>query len=304
MEIILLLIRQNLVMLIYLLIGFFLFRKKLVGVQGSADLGRMLLYVVMPTAIIKSYIADFSPDMLAELAVSFAAALLSLILAILISRAAFRKEESLERFGAAFSNAGFIGIPLVQMTLGSDAVFYIASFVALLNILQWTYGVLIMTRDRSAVSAKKIATNPIVISFLIGLSLFFLPFTLPETLESVVTTVSGMNGPLAMIILGVYLAQIPLKSLFKDGVVLRCTLMRLVVIPLLTIPVLMIFPARYTLIKFAVLIAAAAPVGSNVAIFAQIYDLDYTRAVKEICLSTLLCIVTLPLISGIAGSIF
>lgn len=304
MEIILLLIRQNLVMLIYLLIGFFLFRKKLVGVQGSADLGRMLLYVVMPTAIIKSYIADFSPDMLAELAVSFAAALLSLILAILISRAAFRKEESLERFGAAFSNAGFIGIPLVQMTLGSDAVFYIASFVALLNILQWTYGVLIMTRDRSAVSAKKIATNPIVISFLIGLSLFFLPFTLPETLESVVTTVSGMNGPLAMIILGVYLAQIPLKSLFKDGVVLRCTLIRLVVIPLLTIPVLMIFPARYTLIKFAVLIAAAAPVGSNVAIFAQIYDLDYTRAVKEICLSTLLCIVTLPLISGIAGSIF
>lgn len=304
MEIVLLLIKQNLVMLIYLLIGFFLFRKKLVGVQGSADLGRMLLYVVMPTAIIKSYIADFSPDMLAGLAVSFAAALLSLIFAILISRAAFRKKESLERFGAAFSNAGFIGIPLVQMTLGSDAVFYIASFVALLNILQWTYGVLIMTGDRSAVSAKKIATNPIVISFLIGLCLFFLPFTLPETLESVVTTVSGMNGPLAMIILGVYLAQIPLKSLFKDGVVLRCTLMRLVVIPLLTIPVLMIFPARYTLIKFAVLIAAAAPVGSNVAIFAQIYDLDYTRAVKEICLSTLLCIVTLPLISGIAGSIF
>lgn len=162
MEIVLLLIRQNLVMLIYLLIGFFLFRKKLVGVQGSADLGRMLLYVVMPTAIIKSYIADFSPDMLAGLAVSFAAALLSLILAILISRAAFRKEESLERFGAAFSNAGFIGIPLVQMTLGSDAVFYIASFVALLNILQWTYGVLIMTGDRSAVSAKKLPQTPLL----------------------------------------------------------------------------------------------------------------------------------------------
>lgn len=304
MEIVTLLIKQNLIMLIYLMIGFFLFRKKLVGVQGSADLGRMLLYVIMPTAIIKSYLADFSPDMLAGLAVSFAAALLSLILAILVSRAAFKKEEALERFGAAFSNAGFIGIPLVQMTLGSDAVFYIASFVALLNILQWTYGVFIMTGDRSAVSVKKIATNPIVISFLIGLFLFFLPVTLPEILENVVATVSSMNGPLAMIILGVYLAQIPLRSLFKDRVVFRCTLIRLVVIPLLTIPVLMIFPDRYALIKLAVLIAAAAPVGSNVAIFAQIYDLDYTRAVKEICLSTLLCIVTLPLISGIAGSIF
>ena len=114
----------------------------------------MLLYIIMPTAIIRSYLADFSPDMLAGLAVSFAAALFSLILAIIVSRATFKKEESLERFVAAFSNAGFIGIPLVQMTLGSDAVFYIASFVALLNILQWTYGVFIMTGDRSAVSIK------------------------------------------------------------------------------------------------------------------------------------------------------
>ena len=77
-----------------------------------------------------------------------------------------------------------------------------------------------------------------------------------------------------------------------------------IVIPLLTIPVLMVFPGQYELIKLAVLITASAPVGSNVAIFAQLYRLDYTQAVKEICISTLLCIITMPLIAGIGGCIF
>lgn len=147
MEIVSLLLKQNLVMFVYLLIGYFLYKKKLVGVQGSADIGRILLYVVMPVAILKSYFAEFSMERLEGLAVSFLAALLSLVLAIIVSRIAFSKEQGIERFGAAFSNAGFIGIPLVQMTLGEEAVFYVSSFVALLNILQWTYGLVTITGD-------------------------------------------------------------------------------------------------------------------------------------------------------------
>lgn len=303
MEIVFLLLKQNMIMLVYLLIGYFLYRKKLVGIQGSGDMGRMLLYVVMPVAILKSYLAEFSWERLEGLAVSFAAALLSLVLAIVVSRIAFRKEEGVERFGAAFSNAGFIGIPLVQMTLGEEAVFYVSSFVALLNILQWTYGVLVMTGDRSAVSFRKIRTNPIVISFLAGIVLFLLPVTLPDALNSVIGTIASMNGPLAMIVLGIYLAQVPLKTLFTEKMVYRCTAVRLLVIPALTIVLMMIFPEKYHMMKLTILIAASAPVGSNVAIFAQLYNKDYTQAVKEVCLSTLFCIITLPIMIGIANYI-
>lgn len=116
MDIIILLLKQNLVMFVYLIIGYFLYKKKLVSTQGSADIGRILLYIVMPVAILKSYLA-------------------------------------------AFSNAGFIGISLVQMTLGEEAVFYVSSFVALLNILQWTYGLVTITRDKSLVSMKRLRTN-------------------------------------------------------------------------------------------------------------------------------------------------
>ena len=303
MEIVVLLLRQNLVMLVYMMIGYFLYKKKLVSAGGSADIGRILLYIVMPAAILKSYLADFSRERLEGLFVSFLAALLSLLLSIAAARIAFSKEQGIERFGAAFSNAGFIGIPLVQMTLGEEAVFYVSSYVALLNILQWTYGLVTITGDRSLISVKRLRTNPILLSFLAGIALFLLPVSLPETAENMVGTIAGMNGPLAMIVLGVYLGQVPLRSLFSGRVVYRCALVRLIVIPVLTMALLFVFPEKYHMLKLTILIAASAPVGSNVSIFAQLYGQDYMQSVKEVTFSTLLCIITLPLILGIADYI-
>lgn len=304
MELSILLLRQNFIMLLYLLVGFFLFRKKLVSLQGSSDIGKTLLYIVMPSAIIKAYMSEFSAEKMEGLIISFLAALLSLTLSILISRFCFKKEEKVERFGAAFSNAGFIGIPLVQMTLGEEAVFYVSSFVALLNILQWTYGVFALTDDKSVISAKKLRTNPIILSFCIGILLFFLPVSLPGELTAVIGTLAGMNGPLAMIVLGTYLAQIPLKTLFTDKISYRCAFVRLILIPAATMLLLATVPAKYHLIKLTILIAASAPVGSNVAIFAQLYGQDYTRSVKEVCLSTLFCTATLPILIGTANCLF
>lgn len=303
MDFIILLLKQNILMLLYLLIGYFLFRKKLIGISGSADIGRMLLHIVMPAAILKAYMTSYTPERLIGLVLSFLAALLALLLAIFISRIFFKKEQAIERFGAAFSNAGFIGIPLVQMTLGEEAVFYISSFVALLNILQWTYGVFILTGDRNTFSFQKLRTNPVILSFLGGLLLFFLPVRLPDLLTGMIGSLAAMNGPLAMIVLGTYLAQVSPGSLFKEKLAYRSSFVRLILIPILTIILLGFFPAEYHTLKLAVLIAASAPIGSNVAIFAQLYGQDYTRAVKEVCLSTLLCMITLPLITGLADYI-
>ena len=303
MDFIILLLKQNILMFLYLLIGYFLFRKKLIGISGSADIGRMLLHIVMPAAILKAYMTSYTPERLIGLVLSFLAALLALLLAIFISRIFFKKEQAIERFGAAFSNAGFIGIPLVQMTLGEEAVFYISSFVALLNILQWTYGVFILTGDRNTFSFQKLRTNPVILSFLGGLLLFFLPVRLPDLLTGMIGSLAAMNGPLAMIVLGTYVAQVSPGSLFKERLAYRSSFVRLILMPVLTIILLGFFPAEYHTLKLAVLIAASAPIGSNVAIFAQLYGQDYTRAVKEVCLSTLLCMITLPLITGLADYI-
>lgn len=304
MEIVALLLRQNLIMFLYLLIGYLLYRNKLLTSAGSGELGKMLLYVVMPVAIVKSYIQDCSREMLLAFLISFAAAALALALSIAVSALVFRKRDTVRQFGAAFSNAGFIGIPLVQMTLGDGAVFYVASFVALLNLLQWTYGVLIMTKDRSAISLKKLRTNPILIAFLIGMALFFLPVKLPAALAGMVGTIASMNGPLAMIVLGAYLAQLPLIELVRDKNTYLCTAVRLLLIPALTMLLLFAVPEKFRVIRMAVLLAASAPVGSNVAIFAQLYGENYRSAVKDVCLSTLGSILTMPLILALANLIW
>ena len=305
MEIVALLFRQNIIMFLYLMIGWLLYKNKLLTSAGSGELGKMLLYVVMPVAIVRSYIQTFSSEMLTGFLISFAAAAASLILAMIVSTLVFRNRPSAVRqFGAAFSNAGFIGIPLVQMTLGDGAVFYVASFVAILNLLQWTYGVLIMTKDKSTISLNKLKTNPILIAFVIGMLLFFLPIQLPAALAGMVGTIASMNGPLAMIVLGAYLAQVPFKDLFTDRDTYLCTAVRLLVIPVLTMLLLWLVPGKYLTIRMAVLLAASAPVGSNVAIFAQIYHENYRNAVKDVCLSTLCSIITMPLILALAGMLW
>jgi len=91
-----------------------------------------------------------------------------------------------------------------------------------------------------------------------------------------------------MIVLGAYVAQIPIKSLFTDIVSFRCSVVRFVFVQIVTVLIFMAVPDTYKIIRFSILIEAAAPMGSNVAIFAQFFNEDYTRAVKDVCMSTLL----------------
>ncbi len=322
MDLALILFKQNIIMAIYMALGFVLYKKKLLSKTGTAEFGKLLISIIMPCMIMRSYYKEvFNRESVTSLGIAILAALVCLLIAIAVSRIAFRKDP-IEHFGCSFSNAGFMGIPLIDATLGSWAVFYIASFVAFLNIAQWTYGVYVMTKNKEAISVKKIVTNPVVIGFVVGLALFGLKGLLPSVLggnytaiaeasvpvtgmlASIIDAIANMSAPVAMIILGTYLAQLPIREMFRGKQVYLCTVLRLVVIPLLTVAALSVFPEKYNAIKMALAIVAAAPVGSNVAIFAQIHDKDYTQAMKDVCLTTIVCIVTMPLIAGLASMLW
>lgn len=295
------LIKQIITMFLFMGIGFSLFKTKKISLEGNKELGMVLIYIILPSSIIKSFITDFSKEKLIGFAISFAAALGALVLSIIVSKISFGSRYKIEHFGTAFSNAGFIGIPLVKATIGDDSVFYIASFVALLNILQWTYGVFIMSGKRENISMKKIATNPIVIALLIGVLIFFSQVTVPEILVNTVGLLGNMTAPVAMITLGVYFAQIKIRELFKDFSTLISILLRLFIIPFITMLLLTLIPENYSDIRLTILIAACAPVGSNVAIFAQLNGMDYKRAVRIVCTTTVISILSIPLIVGIAN---
>ena len=293
-------LRQSIIMFVYMAIGGLLFKKGLITKEGSKSLANLLLYVVLPCVVVKSFCVARTPERMSGLLVSFLAALGILLLAMAVSHLLFQKNP-IDDFGAAFSNAGFMGFPLVAAVQGSEAIFYAAGFVALLNALQWTYGQSLISGDPSYRSPKAILKNPLVLSLLLGILIFCFELPVPAIASDLLAALAALNAPLAMVILGVYLAQTDPKTLFNDPHLYVVAAARLVLIPLLTILVLKLLPAQYAAITTTLVIVAAAPIGSNVAVYAQKLGKDYAYAVRGVCLSTLLSAITMPLLMLLVG---
>lgn len=288
-------LRQSVIMFVYMAIGGLLFQKGLITKEGSKSLANLLLYAVLPCVVVKSFCVARTPERMNGLLVSFLAALGILLLAMAVSHLLFKKNP-IDDFGAAFSNAGFMGFPLVAAVQGSEAIFYAAGFVALLNALQWTYGQSLISGDLSYRSPKAILKNPLVLSLLLGILIFCFELPVPAIASDLLAALAALNAPLAMVILGVYLAQTDPKTLFNDPHLYVVAAARLVLIPLLTVLVLKLLPAQYAAITTTLVIVAAAPIGSNVAVYAQKLGKDYAYAVRGVCLSTLLSAITMPLL--------
>lgn len=303
MEVTLIALKQTIIMFLLIASGYLLFKTEKITKEGSRDLAQTLLYFILPCMIIKSFWTEYSAEKTRALLIAFALSIVCLGLAMLTARILFRKRP-IDQFGTAFSNAGFMGIPLIQAVLGNEAVIFSAPFIAVLNILQWTYGVYIMTGKKEAVSYKKILKNPILVGLVIGLLCYFFRITPPAIVSKTAEYISGMNAPVAMIILGVYLAQTDVLKLFTERILYWNSLVRLVLIPLATLAVLSLLPDSLQTAKYALLIVASAPVGSNVAVYAQLNGLDYTYACKTVCMSTLLSIISLPCIMLAANMVW
>lgn len=289
-------------MALLMMVGMYLSRKGFLSPQGTKELGAILLRVVIPCVIIKSYITECTQERLVRLGLSFGLALIGFILAMTISYLVFGKRKRLENVAASFCNAGFIGIPLTQAVIGDEGVFYVAASVALLNLFQWTYGVYIMADRRDAISVKTIARNPVVIAIVIGLILFLAPIIVPDIITGTLGYIAGMNTPVAMILMGTYLARMPLGKML-DPRAFPCVLFRLIVIPLAFLAILWALPVNDYDVVLTVFLAAATPVGANICVFAQQYDCDEDFSVVTVCLSTILSVITVPILVLLAQSI-
>lgn len=303
MKLVSVLFQQIMIMYIFMFIGVILFKTKKLSLEGSKALGNILIYAVMPAVVIKAFLNEMTIERLKGLGIAFGFSLAALLLAMIVSWFFF-KNRPIENFGDSFSNAGFIGIPLVSALYGDEAVFYVSAFVALLNLLQWTYGVFVITQNKKAVSSKKILTNPILISLVAGLILFVCQIQVPVIVLSSIQGTASLNAPLAMFSLGTYLAQVSWKEIIINRYAYLSSIVRLFVIPVLTLGILSFVPSAYSTMKMAILIVASTPIGSNVAIFAQIHNQDYKQAVRIVCLSTLCSIVTMPMIMMLAEIIW
>lgn len=272
MEVGIILLKQIIMMFAMLGIGFFLYKKKMITNQGSKGIGKLLLYIVIPIVIVSSFWIDRTPEKTAVLIESAVISAAVMFIAVAVSYFVFGRKDGTACFSSSFSNAGFIGIPLVQMVLGSDAVFYISIMIVLINALQWTFGVYMISGSKEVMDLRAIIKNPIIISVGIGLILYFINIPCPFMISSFFTSIKSLNTPLAMIVSGVFLAQSDLLTMFVNKKTWMVSMYRLLIIPAITLLICWILPFGSNDVKMAILIASACPVGSNVAIFAQQYD--------------------------------
>ncbi len=304
METVSILFQQLLQMMIYIAIGFVLYRTNLVTKQSSKALSNVLLYVIMPCIVINSYQIERTPESMRAVGWSLLLGALVLFAAMAVSALVFRRRRPIDNFSASFCNAGFMGIPLVTAVLGTGAVSYVAGMVALLNVLQWTYGQWVLSGDRKCMSLKSCLLSPVVMSLPLALLLYVTQLPLPGIVSRSIGAISACNAPVAMIALGVFLGQSKLGVIFTDLRAWVCSAVRLLLVPAVTLLVLWPLPESCHEIRMALFLVACAPVGSNVAIYAEKLSLDSAYASRTVCLSTLLSVATMPLLLATAQLIW
>ena len=282
-------------MFLYMFAGYILFRTEKLTIRGSRDIAAILVWLVIPAVIVNSFCVEFSRLKLIQLAESALISALGIGIAMIIAAVIFRKHP-VDNFGCAFSNAGFVGIPLVQAALGNEAVFFIVAIVAMMNMLQWSYGVKVITGERSMIGLKHLIINPIFVSIIIGLFLFITGAGahLPDIISSTLNGISALNAPLAMLVLGSYLAQSDMKKMFTSAHLYWVSAVRLLLIPAVTLLAFRFIPVEHS-IFLTVFIALSTPAGANVAVYANLYDADYPYACQVVAITTLISIITLPL---------
>lgn len=286
-------------MFIFALCGYFLFKYGKITSAGSKTIGNLLIFLSLPCVIIKSFIREKSEGEISRLIISAILALMILFISTIVSSVIFKKKP-IETFAGAYSNPGFFGIPLIVSGMSTEIVFYISPFIAFLNMFQWTYGVSVLKGDEKIerLSLKKVITSPFFIAICIGLLIYISGIRLPVFIENSVFSIAEINTPLAMISVGIYMAKTELLTMFRKKSLYCVSFVRLMIIPLIVMSVLAFLPESIVSehMKLALLIAAACPVGSNIAIYADLYDANSQNAVETVVMSTLLSIVTIPTI--------
>lgn len=293
------------VMFLMMGVGYICFKKRIITSRGAAQLTNLLLYIVGPCLIIAAFQADSDGVSTGKILLTIFLFLAGMIVTAVVMQLLFRKQAKgragMLRYGAVYSNCGFMGLPLAQAVLGSAGVVYASACVVAFNLLTWTHGYLILggaAEDRRQM-LRKAMLNPGTISFAVGLPLYALSIHLPAPLLQTLDSIGGMNTPLAMIVVGTYMAKLNLREIFSDREVCLITLLRLIVVPMAFLLLLWLLrPDPDVMVTTALLMAA--PVGVNAVLFAIKLGNDVQLACKMIALSTLLSIITMPAIAALA----
>lgn len=300
MQISLLLMEEIIKLFVIMFMGYAVVKAGLMKSSESKSVSVILVYLVIPCVIIKAFQVDYTPDVQKGLFLAIAAAVAVHILFLLITiplKKIFQMDV-IEQATSIYSNAGILVIPLVQELLGQDYVIYSSAYIAVQLILLWTQGKNMLCEEEK-LEWKKVFLNVNIISIIAGIVLFLFRIKLPAGVQDVLGMMNNMIGPLGMLLAGMAIAEVPLKSIFIKKRNYLSVALRLLLYPVLGLLLMKAIQIVVNLenssqILLTVYLACVTPACASVTSMAQLYDKDAAYASSLYVLTTLLSIVTMP----------
>lgn len=300
MQISLLLTQEIIKLFAIMLMGYFVVKAGLLKAADSKSISVILVYLVIPCVIIKAFQVDYTADIHKGLLLAvFAAAavhMIFLVMTVPLKRIFYL--DAIEQATCIYSNAGILVIPLLQTLLGQDYVIYSSAYIAVQLILLWTHGKNLLCEERQ-LEWKKVLLNINILSIIIGTGLFLFRIKLPEGVQDVLGMMNDMIGPLGMLLAGMAIAEIPLKNVFTRRRSYLTVVLRLLVYPLFALLLMKIICSAATVsnaheILLTVYLAAVTPACATVTSMAQLYNRDATYSSTLYVLTTILSILSMP----------
>ena len=294
------------VVILYLIafVGFFADKSKIFVRADATKLVDLIFNLILPFAIINSFLSmERTKEHIRGLIVSVLLAALTHLFAIAVTLLCFRKRPKAERgvyhYAIVFSNAAFLALPLAQSVVGEEGVFYSSCYVAVFNVLAFTYGISQISAGKAKINLKSLFLNPGSVSVLIGIPLFLLQVNLPDFLLDTMARVGACNSPMAMIVFGTFLANCNFKNFFVKKEVYFVSFLRLILIPVIMLFVFKLIGVSGNML-IALTISASAPVATNTAMYAAKYENDTALSSELVGQTSIFSIATMPVIVALA----
>lgn len=282
-------------------LGFLLVKCRVLKSEDSKSLSKMSLHLITPCMILNAFQVEYTTEVKNGLFLAILAAAVIHVMLIILN-AIFKRVlhmDPVEQTSVVYSNAGNLIIPLVTAMLGKEYVIYTSGYIVVQIILLWSHGRSVISGEKG-ISIRKVLLNINMIFVAIGILLFFTRIQLPALVQDTVDSIGSMIGPVAMLITGMLLGGMNFGKILSYKRVWLVAFLRLFLIPLITIPILkftglaQLVPNGETVLLVS-LLAATTPAAATVTQLAQVYgkDAEYASAINVV--TTLLCVVTIPL---------
>ena len=206
---------------------------------------------------------------------------------LLTLRIGKEKNTPILRFACIFSNAAYMGFPLIQALFGAEGLLYASAYVTVFNILLWTVGyAMVSGKVRPGEVLHSILTTPVLWSVLLGLTLYLFRVNVPELIRQPLQLVGNMNTPLSMIITGMLIVGSKPEKPLGNREIYRIILIRMLFFRLLSVQ---------GMVAEVVLLLEACPCAAITSVFAVQFGYDEDLAAGSVVITTFISIVVLPL---------